>query len=95
MTKQTTMSRTRIRRLFAAGASVGAVLKEAGVRQRQVAEVSGWPQSRVAKVLAGNVGVTPGGRETALRIFEVVAELLGVPVGTIPAVRDLIQTEEA
>lgn len=95
MTKQTTMSRTRIRRLFAAGASVGAVLKEAGVRQRQVADVSGWPQSRVAKVLAGDVGVTPEGRETALRILEAVAELLGVEVGMIPAAKGLTPAKEA
>ena len=95
MTKQTTMSRTRIRRLFAAGASVRAVLKEAGVRQRQVADASGWPQSRVAKVLAGAVGVTEDGRETAIEIFEAVAKLLGVPVGTIPAAKGLTPAKEA
>ena len=95
MTKRTTMSRTRIRRLFAAGASVRAVLLDADVRQQQVAEACGWPQSRVAKVLAGDVGATASGRETALRVLEAVADLLGVPVGTIPAAKALTQRKEA
>ncbi len=95
MTKKTTMSRTKVRKLLAAGASVRLVLMDAGVRQQQVADACGWPQSRVAKVLAGDVGVTPSGRETALRVFEAVAELLGVPVAAIPAARELTPAKEA
>ncbi len=95
MTKKTTMTRTQVRRLLAAGATVRAVLIDADVRQRQVADACGYPQSRVAKVLAGDVGATSSGRETALRIFEAAAALLGVPVGTIPAARQLTQRKEA
>lgn len=94
MTKQTTLSRIRIRRLFAAGASVRAVLLDAGVRQQQVADACGWPQSRVAKVIAGDVGATAEGRATALRVFEAVAALLGVPVLEIPAAKALILDAE-
>lgn len=89
--KKTTMSRTQIRKLFAGGASVRLVLMDAGIRQQQIADVCGWPQSRVSKVLAGQVGTTASGRETAMRVFEAVADVLGIPVGTIPAARQLIK----
>lgn len=89
------MTKKQIRRLLAAGASVRAVMLDAGVRQQQVADACGRPQSRVAEVLAGDVGVTPAGRETALRVFEAVAELLGVRVREIPAARQLTQHKEA
>ena len=95
MTKQTTMSRKQVRRLLAAGASLRAVLIDAGVRQHDVAVACGRQQSRVAKVLAGDVGATPEGRETALRVFKAVADLLGVPVGDIPAAKQLTQAKEA
>jgi hypothetical protein len=68
---------------------------DAGVRQQQVADACGRPQSRVAEVLGGDVGTTPAGRETALRVFEAVAELLGVAVREIPAARQLTQQKEA
>lgn len=89
------MTKKQIRRLLAAGASVRAVMLDAGVRQQQVADACGWPQSRVATVLAGDVGTTEAGRETALRVFEAVAELLGVRVREIPAARQLTQHKEA
>lgn len=89
------MTKKQIRRLLAAGASVRSILIDADVRQQQVADACGWPQSRVAAVLAGDVGVTAAGRETALRVFEAVAELLGVKVGEIPAARKLTQQKEA
>ncbi len=95
MTKKTTMTRTQVRRLLAAGASVRAVLIDADIRQQQVADASGSVQSRVAKVLAGDVGTTSSGRETALRVFEAAAKLLGIPVGMIPAVKQLTQRKEA
>ncbi len=95
MTKKTTMTRTQVRKLLAAGASVRTVLMDAGVRQQQVAEACGSQQGRVAKVLAGDVGATAEGRATALRIFEAVAQLLGIPVGTIPAAKQLTTRKEA
>lgn len=87
------MTKKQVRRLLAAGASVRAVMLDADVRQRQVADACGWPQSRVAAVLAGDAGSTPAGRETALRVFEAVAELLGVAVREIPAARKLTHKE--
>ncbi len=95
MTKKTTMTRTQVRKLLAAGASVRSVLIDAGVRQQQVADACGWPQSRVAKVLAGDVGATASGRETALCVLGAVAKLLGVAVRDIPAARQLTQQREA
>ena len=95
MTKKTTMTRTQVRKLLAAGASVRAVLMDAGVRQQQVADACGTQQGRVAKILAGDVGATSSGRETALRVLEAVAELLGVAVRDIPAARQLTQQREA
>ena len=90
------MSRAQIRRLFAAGASVRAVMVDADVRQRQVADLSGVPQARVAMVLAGGTGTTPAGRDTALRVFRAVAELLGIAVRNIPAAaaRPLTRTKK-
>ncbi len=90
-----TMSRAQIRRLFAAGASVRAVMIDADVKQRQVADLSGVPQARVALVLAGGTGATPAGRDTALRVFGAVAELLGIRVRDIPAARPLTRIKEA
>ncbi len=93
--KKTTMSRTQVRRLLTAGASVRAVLKDAGVRQCEVADACGSQQSRVARILAGDVGATATGRETALRVLEAAADLLGVRVRDIPAARRLTQQKEA
>lgn len=93
--KKTPMSRTQVRKLFAAGASVQAVLMDAGIRQQWVADECGSQQGRVAKVLAGKIGSTPEGRATALRVFEAVAELLGVRIREIPAARKLTQQKEA
>ncbi len=89
------MTKKQIRRLLAAGASVRAVMLDAGVRQQQVADACGSQQGRVAAVLAGDVGTTEAGRETALRVFEAVADLLGVWVREIPAARKLTQQKEA
>ena len=88
------MNKTQVRRLLRAGASVRAILIDADVRQREVADACGFPQSRVAAVLAGDVGSTPEGRETALRVFKAVAELLGVKVKEILAARKLNQQRE-
>ena len=90
------MTKKQIRRLLAAGASVRAVMLDADVKQQEVADACGWPQSRVAAVLAGIVGTTHAGRATALRVFEAIAELLGVKVDEIPAARKLLtQQKEA
>ncbi len=90
-----TMSRTQVRRLFAAGASVRAVMVDANITQRQVAEASGWPQARVAMILAGQTGATETGRGTSMIVFATVAKLLGVKLADIPAARALTQPKEA
>jgi transcriptional regulator with XRE-family HTH domain len=82
-------SRAQVRRLFAAGASVRAVLVDADVKQRQIAELSGVKQSRVAKVLAGETGSTRAGQDMARRVFVAVAELLGVAIREIPEAEPL------
>ncbi len=84
------VNRAQSQRLFAAGASVRAVLVDANIRQRQICELSGLPQSHVAMVLSGHMIATQTGRDTALRIFEAVAQLLCVPVEDIPAAKDLL-----
>ncbi|MHC4715428.1 MAG: helix-turn-helix domain-containing protein [Planctomycetota bacterium] len=87
------MTKKQIHKLFAAGASVRAVMLDADVRQREVAELSGVPQPRVAMILAGGTGATPQGRDTARRVYAAVAQLLGIPVTRIPGAATLNDKE--
>ncbi len=81
------MTKTEVRRLFKAGASVRAVMFDAGVKQREVADLAGVQQCRVTMVLAGgrHLGTTAKGRETAARVHAAIAKLLGVSVRIVEA----------
>lgn len=87
------MTKKKIRTLLAAGASVRAVMKDAGLCQAKVASTCGWPQSRVATVLAGDRGgKRRAGRRTALDVYEAVADLLGIKVRDMPEAKNLLET---
>ena len=77
------MTPDQVRRLFDAGASLRAVMVDAGISQAAVAELAKSDQPRVAVVLAGKVGATEPAHATARRIYQAVADLLDVAVDDI------------
>ncbi len=77
------MTPDQVRRLFDAGATLRAVMVDAGISQAAVADRAKSDQPRVAVVLAGKVGATAPAHATALRIYEAAADLLGVDVDEV------------
>lgn len=81
------------RALFEAGASARAVLVHLKIKQRRVAEATGYPPNHISAVLKGTPGAI--GIAKQLGIFRVVAGLVGVPVEVMPEARALMQKEAA
>ena len=77
------MTPKKARRLLAAGASIHAVMLDASISQKAIAERAGSDQPRVAVVLVGKVGATAPAHATARRIYEAAADLLGIEIDEV------------
>ena len=78
------MTPAQAKRLFRAKSSARAVMLDAKIRQRDIAEATGLPQSRVAEILIGRCCEGLRGREMARLIYTALADQLKIVVADIP-----------
>lgn len=84
------MTPAQTRKLFKAGALARSVIRDAGLRQAQIARAVKLPPSRVSDVLAGRRVGGPAGKDMARRIYGVIAAELQIHLSDIPEARPYV-----